>query len=385
MKALLAHLADLHLGRKSLGDPTGSERWLALRAALTRLTRESLDALLIAGDTFDGPHVDRTLVQTTAKALDQLRTVRATPLPVVVIPGNHDPSEAASLWTAFRDSLGPHSAVRLVLTPQVITLDGGRLEIEAYPCETRFSGEPPWNRRLDRSPDGANVLRVVLAHGTLQGGPVPEGEGDAYPFTQADVEALAADYVALGHFHGVYPPWNGEAELERRLCYAGTHEPDQFAGDSGWAVLAELAKGQLPRLRRERVGRRLWRCWTLRGPGDLKPLEEFVAALSAEAEPKRHVVRLELSVAARFSSADLDRIENVRSSFRNFGISFDCRGDARGAVDVGSLDLAGLPSGAVKQTLLALHEEWTQGADEERRAVLGAALQLAWDKLQPAR
>src|SRR5262245_25291621 len=178
MKALLAHLADLHLGRKSLGDPAGSERWLALRAALARLSRENLDALLIAGDTFDGPHVDRTLVQTTARALDQLRTPRGAPLPVLVIPGNHDPSEAASLWHAFRDGLGSGSAVRLALTASLIPLEDGRLEIEAYPCETRFSGEPPWNRRLDSPTDRAATLRVVLAHGTLQGGPVPEGEGD---------------------------------------------------------------------------------------------------------------------------------------------------------------------------------------------------------------
>src|SRR5438094_59123 len=85
--------------------------------------------------------------------------------------------------------------------------------------------------------DPHGALRVVLAHGTLQGAHVPQVESDAYPFAQADVEGLNADYVALGHYHGLYPPWPGGDECERTICYCGTHEPDQFASDAGYAVL----------------------------------------------------------------------------------------------------------------------------------------------------
>ena len=52
---LLAHLSDLHLGRKSPGDPQGAERLNSLRQALLTLARHRPDAFVIAGDTFQQP------------------------------------------------------------------------------------------------------------------------------------------------------------------------------------------------------------------------------------------------------------------------------------------------------------------------------------------
>ena len=69
---------------------------------------------------------------------------------------------------------------------------------------------------------------------------MPEGETEAYPFTQAEVESLGADYVALGHFHGLYPTWGDGDECEKACCYSGTHEPDQFGGAAGYALLATV-------------------------------------------------------------------------------------------------------------------------------------------------
>src|SRR5262245_9049032 len=187
---LLAHLSHLHPGRKT--PPNGAERLHSLRQALASLAAHNPVAILIAGDTFDGPHLEQPLVEEAAQCFSSATNDRGEPIPVVLIPGNHDPSDADRLWTAFRKALAPACDLRLVLRAQAIELADGDLIVEAYPCPTRYSAEPPWEPRLSVSARPGS-FRVILAHGTLQGGPVPDGESDAYPFTQADVEALGAD------------------------------------------------------------------------------------------------------------------------------------------------------------------------------------------------
>src|SRR5260370_15758719 len=260
---IVAHVSDLHLGKKSPGDANGSQRLQTLRRAIATLAAHKADVLLIAGDTFDSPKLDQAIIEEAARSLALAKTDQGTDIPVVLIPGNHDPVEAGRLWTTFRKAL--KSAVHLVLEPELIAI-GKEMFIEAYPCPTQFSPAPPWEKRLQRP--ARSAICGVLAHGTLQVGPVPEDEGDAYPFTQAEVESLGADYVALGHFHGVYPPWNGDGEIERSICYSGTHEPDQDGGDAGYAILAEVNKGQPTRLRRMKIRKRGLRLVEIPRPAD---------------------------------------------------------------------------------------------------------------------
>src|ERR1051326_2798913 len=243
---LIAHLSDLHLGRASAGDPHGAQRLDCFRNALGQLGRLNPDILIIAGDTFDGPDVELPVVQDAAKALSRLKNDNGDPIAVMLIPGNHDPSEADELWTAFREYLGP--SVKLLDEPTVTELADGKIVIEAYPCATRYSAVPPWEKRLEMRALDGKAVHVVVAHGTLKGGPVPEEDTDAYPFSQAELEALGADYVALGHFHGIYPAWGDGDECERSFSYAGTHEPTHFDRDSGYAMLASVSPGEPTRL-----------------------------------------------------------------------------------------------------------------------------------------
>src|SRR5262245_60588246 len=269
---LIAHLSDLHLGRPSPGDPHGAERLNSLRQAIVTLTQRGPDLLVISGDTFESPHVDHAVIEEAARTMAAAASEKGECIPVVIIPGNHDPADAEKLWSAFRKCLGAANHVHLVLAPRVIELAEGKLLVEAYPCLTRYSAEPPWEQRLATKPV-SGAVRVIVAHGTLQGGPVPEDESDAYPFTQADLDSLGADYVALGHFHGIYPAWGNGDECARAFSYAGTHEPTAFSGDAGYALLANLSAGQATRLERIKTGRRQWRLLHLAGPADLAQAE----------------------------------------------------------------------------------------------------------------
>src|SRR5262249_40902404 len=172
---------------------------------------------------------------------------------------------------------------------------------------------------------------VVVAQGIRQGGPVPEGETDAYPFTQAAVDALGADYVALGHFHGVYPPWSGGDECQRTVCYCGTHEPDQHGGDAGFAILATLSSGPPTRLgqptsrRRLRGGRRTWHTLTVGGPADLANLDDVRKQIEASLEPARFVLRLKVDGKTSWPADALEPFTRLEASLRALGAQVERR------------------------------------------------------------
>jgi DNA repair exonuclease SbcCD nuclease subunit len=379
---LVAHISDLHLGRKSPGDPQGAERLNSFRQALATLTAAGPDLLVIAGDAFDGPNVEPAIIDEAAASLAALQSAKGIAIPVVIIPGNHDPADADKLWTTFEKRLGS-SSVHLARAARTIALADGKLLVEAYPCATRFSGEPPWEQRLPLPAAAPDAVRIVVAHGTLQGGPVPEGETDAYPFNEADVEALRADYVALGHFHGVYPAWGDGDTCQRCFCYCGTHESDQFGGDSGYAVLASVNAGQPTRLQRVKTGRRQWRQVQLTGPADLSKVE----ALQQEAkagDPGRYVIRLKIERGNAWSVGDIERLDALEAALLAVGAQVQRRGNIQARVDVQALDLAGLPTGAVKEALLSLQRDLDDAKHDDRREVIECALQVGWDKLREA-
>ncbi len=343
----------------------------------------SAEVILVAGDVFDGPEVDTAVVQAVARVFDRARKANGDPLPVVLIPGNHDPADAADLWRTFLAALGEGSSVRLALEPQLLPLCEGRLLVEAYPCATRYSPEPPWVPRLESPAAADGISRVVLAHGTLEGGPVPEGESEAYPFVAKDAEGLGVDYVALGHFHGVYPPWPGgdEEEVIRGVSYCGTHEPDQFGSDAGWALLVTLEPGRPTRLRRLRIGRGEWRQISIQTPADLQQLRAFQERVESDPEPSRFCVRLKPSPSLRLSIDEAGELEAMAAGLRAVGARVDQTGQVQTRVSVESLDFDSLPAGAVRQALVSLREQWETAPPGEDRDVLAVALQLGWQEL----
>jgi DNA repair exonuclease SbcCD nuclease subunit len=376
----IAHLADLHLGRKSRGDTNGAGRLNSFRQGITKLTQQSPDVIVLAGDVFDSPGVDLAIVEEAAKALVRASTAGNTP--VVLIPGNHDPSNSDRLWNAFRTRLGAHSSVRVVLDPEAIALAQHETIVEAYPCETRYSPESPWAEQLDVPDDSEEWIRLVVAHGTLQGGPVPEGESEAYPFTKSELDNLGANYVALGHFHCVYPAWQGGDRIERSFCYSGTHEPDEFDQDSGWAIIATLEKGKPTHLRRMRLGNREWKAVDISTPADLEGLDHLRMTVESESgDPRNYVIRLRLGPEARLSVTEVEKLDAVEASLLALGAYVERQGELAAHVNVESLDLSALPSGAVRQALLDLQDELAETTDNRRREILTAALQLGWQRL----
>src|ERR1700692_671079 len=92
------HAADLHLGmRTTRFDPATAgkireARFTALDNILKKARELNVDFLLIAGALCADSPVDG---QTARRSFDMLES---SPMPVYVLPGNHDPLHAGGVW-----------------------------------------------------------------------------------------------------------------------------------------------------------------------------------------------------------------------------------------------------------------------------------------------
>jgi len=118
--------------------------------------------VLVCGDVFESNQLDRLVI---ARAFDALDDV---PVPVWLLPGNHDPLDASSLYRSreFLDACPPH--VHVLDRPGVHEAAPG-IEIVAAP----WFGKSPLSDlvadALADVPAADGVLRVVAGHGTTLG------------------------------------------------------------------------------------------------------------------------------------------------------------------------------------------------------------------------
>ena len=143
------HAADIHLDSplKSLAlrDPALAELvGNATRRAFVKIVNicleERVDALLLAGDLYDG---DQTSMQTARFLADQLRLLHEADIPVFIIRGNHDAISRITDELTLPDTVTIFKANRTRLrlyAAQVIGLYGsmdGAL-VNSMSWETRF-------------------------------------------------------------------------------------------------------------------------------------------------------------------------------------------------------------------------------------------------------
>lgn len=240
----ILHTADVHLGApfKSLGD-RGHEQRMQLRTTLGRVAQlaidERVDAMVIAGDLFDG---DRPVSSLVAAARQTLRPLIDASIPLVILPGTHDFAAGSSLW---RD-IGEWATVLNHDRP-TLSLPAHGATIHALIGPTRtMAGSPFASMSRDDAP-----IQIGIGHGSLH---IPNlVEEDDTLFRDADIAASGLNYLALGHWHG----FQTRRVRETKVCYPGS--PELIATDqigSGFVALATLAAGKPAQVDQRKVGRR---------------------------------------------------------------------------------------------------------------------------------
>ncbi len=279
------HMADMHLEWPFAG--MGADR---LRARLRReelkqvfqsiidLTlREQVQVLLIAGDLFEHAHATRA----TAKFIDQqFRRIPHTR--VFISPGNHDPFMESSYYQTYPWAPNVH-----IFGPEVDRVDLDDLPVSVYGWGFGAYEVDSYQLGGLRMADPARI-NLVCVHG---------GDAAYHPFRPADLAALGADYIALGHIHksGAVLEQNGRVIAR----YSGSPEALSFGepGEHG-VFLGTVAKGD-PRLSFVPTGLRRYITDTVmvQGAESLEDLMQAVLWADAPEERAQNCYRLTLTGA----------------------------------------------------------------------------------------
>lgn len=195
--------ADLQLGmRRRYLDADAQARFAAARVdALRRVgalaAERGADAVVVAGDVFESNLVDR---RTVGRACDALAAIE---VPVLLLPGNHDPLVAASVFTssAFRARCPSHVEVLADVVPRRVTPS---LEVVGAPWTTKRPQSDLVADACDGLSPSGGVLRVLVGHGATDG-VHPHRIDDPALIRIGSVEAALADgrvhAVVLGDRH----------------------------------------------------------------------------------------------------------------------------------------------------------------------------------------
>jgi DNA repair exonuclease SbcCD nuclease subunit len=231
------HSSDWQLGmlRRFLG-PDGQARWgqgrLDAVARIGEVARETgASFVVVTGDVFEHNQVER---QTILRACEALKKI---PVPVVLLPGNHDALEPGSLWTSsqWQAHAPEHVTVITDTTPREI-LPG--VEIVGAPWRSRRPLSDPAAPGYVDLEASANV-RILLAHGQLTS--LSGGMSEVPNIDQAALEAAVADgrlqYVGLGDRHST-------TRVTDRIWFSGTQEVTSPEEDTPGNVLKVRISGK---------------------------------------------------------------------------------------------------------------------------------------------
>ncbi|MBI2885702.1 MAG: DNA repair exonuclease [Chloroflexi bacterium] len=207
---VFVHSSDLHLG-------THPDNSLASLLAVLRTARTlAADLVLLAGDVFDHNRLPKDLLE---KAAD---LIESAALPVVILPGNHDPLTQNSVYRRGRLGVLPKVAIIGLTAEQTVVLPHLDLSVWGRP-HISYEDMAPLE---DPSPRQTH-WQIAMAHGHWMASPADHGR--AWLLTSEEIAATGADYVALGHWDLAFRAGNG-------------HVPAYYSGSPSFAKTINLVR-----------------------------------------------------------------------------------------------------------------------------------------------
>lgn len=220
-------------------------RFDAVRRIGELATQKGADFVVVCGDVFESNQLDRAVLSRTFEALDSYS------VPVVLLPGNHDPLDAVSIYDSARFRERAPENVHVLRSAETFAVAPG-VQVVGAPWYSKFPGRDLVAEALaglEAPPPG--VVRVFAGHGAVDS----LGLGSTNPATigleplQQALEGGLVDVAVLGDRHGTM-------EVAPAVWYCGTQEVTARDEDNpGNVLLVDVEAGHAPRVEVVPVGR----------------------------------------------------------------------------------------------------------------------------------
>jgi DNA repair exonuclease SbcCD nuclease subunit len=289
------HTADWQLGMtRYFLNGEAQPRYSAARrdvvAGLGPLAADSgAQFVVVAGDVFEDNQLAPRVVSQSLEAM------RAIGIPVYLLPGNHDPLDASSVYTSALFTAECPDNVTVLDRHGVHEVRPG-LQIVAAPWQSKAPTSDPVADVLDGLPaDG--VTRIVVGHGAVDIFVPDKDRPSLIRLTalEAAIARGAVHYVALGDKHS-----RMQVGSTGRIWYSGSPEVtnyDDIETDPGQVLVVDIDEDDPARSVRvdgRRVGS--WRFVTLRRSVDSsRDVADLDINLDLMPDKERTVVRLALT------------------------------------------------------------------------------------------
>ena len=188
---IVAHASDVHVDHDYSARLFGGDGAGGLRAVLTAARKVRADVVLLAGDTFDCHRLPDAILFHTAE------TMREFDLPIVLLPGNHDP--------AIEDAVFHHPAFAKLDCLHILGVTHNDavqfpdLDLEVWGRAHRdYCDMDPLATARERT----TPWQIAMAHGHYT--PAPDRSTRLRPswlIGDDEIAATKADYIALGHWN----------------------------------------------------------------------------------------------------------------------------------------------------------------------------------------
>jgi DNA repair exonuclease SbcCD nuclease subunit len=209
---VVVHSSDLHLDHDYTARLHGGDGTAGLAGVLAAACNAAADVVILAGDTFDCHRLPAALLDRAAAV------IAAAALPVVILPGNHDPAVPDAVYHHGALAEVGNLHILGVTHDEAVTFSGLALEIWGRPHRD-YSDMIPFERPRPRS----TRWQIAAAHGHYV--PVPDRSSRLRPswlIGDDELAATGADYIALGHWNRAVKVGDVAAYYSGSPEYAGT-------------------------------------------------------------------------------------------------------------------------------------------------------------------
>jgi DNA repair exonuclease SbcCD nuclease subunit len=227
---IVAHSSDLHIDDDHTARLHGGDGTAGLACVLDAAQAAAADVLILAGDTFDSHRVPPDLLERVAAV------VAASTVPVVVLPGNHDPVATEAVY--HRPALVKLANLHVLGFTHDEAVLFPELDLEIWGRAHRdYADMIPFETVRPR----CTRWQIAVGHGHYE--PRPDRSTRLRPgwlIGDAEIAATGADYVALGHWNRAATVGDGRAHYSGAPEYAGTINLVRLT-QQGDVVVSQLA------------------------------------------------------------------------------------------------------------------------------------------------